>query len=125
MLKVLLVDDNPIFLETVAGVLRTFPEVNLVGACRSGAEAVAVARATRPDLALVDIHMPVLNGLATAALLRAERPELLIVLTSMHRQKPDAELLQRSGADDFIWKPDLFTGIPALVERAVRIARLS
>src|SRR6201989_3157381 len=62
-LRVLVADDHPLFLYAVGHAVRARPELELIGEAATGAEALALARAERPDLAVLDVQMPDLSGL--------------------------------------------------------------
>jgi two-component system, NarL family, response regulator LiaR len=82
-IRVLIVDDHLIVREGLGALLRRLPDIEIVGEAGSGPEALALARAAQPDLVLMDLLMPGMDGLATTAALLAERPQLpILVLTT-------------------------------------------
>jgi DNA-binding NarL/FixJ family response regulator len=89
MVRVLLVDDNTAIRTGVSALLDSTPDLTLAGWCADGAGAVAAAAALAPDIVLMDISMPGLDGIAaTAALLNARRDSKVLVLTAS--ATPDA-----------------------------------
>jgi two-component system NarL family response regulator len=102
-MKVLLVDDHALFLEGIKNLL-TARGIEVVGAAHDGLEALARARALRPDVILMDIQMPRCDGLAATRLIKAEMPEIKIVMLTM--SEDDAHLFDaiKSGASGYLLK---------------------
>jgi DNA-binding NarL/FixJ family response regulator len=92
---VLAVDDHPRFLGAARAVVEATPGFSWVGGASSGAEALAVAGRQQPDLVLVDVNMPEMDGFELARELRHSHPETLVALISA--QHPDE--LPQAGAD--------------------------
>ena len=102
-LKVLLVDDHAIFREGLASLL-TAHQIEIAGEAREGFDACEKARALRPDLILMDIQMPRCDGLAATRLIKAEMPEIKIVMLTM--AEDDASVFEaiKSGASGYLFK---------------------
>jgi DNA-binding NarL/FixJ family response regulator len=80
--RTLIVDDNPTFIESVSGFLARRPTIELLGCAQTGQEGLERARAEHPDLVLVDLVMPAMNGLDLTRELRAlPQPPRVVVLT--------------------------------------------
>src|SRR5215213_6057015 len=80
MLRVLLADDEPIARRGLERLLRAEARVEVVGACTNGIDALAMIRATRPDVALLDVAMPGMSGIdVVRALDHADRPAVVFV----------------------------------------------
>jgi two-component system, NarL family, nitrate/nitrite response regulator NarL len=82
--RLLLVDDHPIVRTGMAAFLGQQPELEIVGEAADGREALAKARLLVPDLILLDIELPHLNGLAVAEALRKELPQVKVLILSVH-----------------------------------------
>ena len=81
--RVLLVDDHRLVRAGLAGLLEAAADLEVVGEAADGRQAVEVARAAAPDVVLMDVSMPVLDGIGATRAILAERPDLRIVaLTS-------------------------------------------
>ena len=80
--RVLVVDDSALFRRTVASLVSAARELRLVGVAASGEEAIELLPDVRPDLVLLDIHMPGLDGVETARIIRQQRPESVVALIS-------------------------------------------
>ncbi len=104
-MKVLLADDHPLFMEGLQTLL-TIRGVDVVGAARNGLEALEKARELAPDVILMDIAMPQVNGLVATRLIKAELPAIKIVMLTM--ADSDADLFEaiKSGADGYLLKTE-------------------
>src|SRR5919107_4875007 len=81
-IRVLVVDDEPLAREKIRELVRRDPEVEIVGECSSGAEAVSAVRELRPDLLLLDVQMPDLGGFEVLQALDGEHPPAVIFVTA-------------------------------------------
>jgi DNA-binding NarL/FixJ family response regulator len=123
-LRVLLADDDAAFLESLKPLIENQPELTVVGAAENGLHAIELADELGPDAIVIDLHMPLLDGVTAVARLRKDHPHLcLIALTG----DPDTELLEavrEAGADAVLQKGEL---VDTLFERlsAVRTGAVS
>ena len=102
-MRVLLADDHPLFLEGLRNVLAG-RGVNVVGAANDGIQALEQTRALRPDVVLMDIRMPRCNGLDATRLIKAEMPEVKIVILTMSEEDEDLFEAIKSGASGYLPK---------------------
>lgn len=103
-IRVVVVDDDPIVRSALALMLGGQPDLVLVGEAGDGAEALSVVARERPEVVLMDIRMPVMNGLdATVALLRLPAAPSVIVLTTFHADDYVFAAVA-AGADGFLLK---------------------
>lgn len=102
-MRVLLVDDHPLFLEGLQNLLKA-RGVEVVGTAQDGFEGLLKARLLRPDVVLMDIHMPRCNGLEATRLIRQEMAALPIVMLTM--SSDDQHLFEaiKSGANGYLLK---------------------
>ncbi len=113
-IRVLLADDDDLFVESVRELVERQPELSVVGAAYDGLETLDRVEELAPDAVVIDLHMPLLDGVSAVARLRRDHPHLcLIALTgddapALHRAAKEA------GADDVLLKSEL---VDALVER--------
>jgi DNA-binding NarL/FixJ family response regulator len=110
---VLAVDDHDPFLGALRILVRRTELLRLVGEAASGERALEVAETCRPDLVLMDVHMPGMGGVAATRALKARRPTAVVALIST---TPPDELSPQAltcGADAILWKSDLR---PALLD---------
>src|SRR5688572_1092420 len=83
MIRTLLADDSASFRAALASVLREDPAFELVGVAHDGLEALRLARALRPDLIVIDVVMPGMDGLATTAHIMQEAPCPVVVMSTL------------------------------------------
>ena len=95
---VLTVDDQPLFRMAAAAVVAATEGFAVVGEAGSGEEALRLCGALRPDLVLLDVRMPGMDGIETARRLAHVRPEAIVVLISLDDITDMAALVERSGA---------------------------
>ena len=119
-LRVLMVDDNPLFLSAARNLLSGLPEVGCVEYVNSGAEALAKATEFRPDVVLMDIMMPGINGLETMAILQHRVPAPRIYAVTLHDTAEYRTAALKNGADGLISKNDFANAIPALLAALAR-----
>ena len=101
---VLIADDHRLFAEALEAVLSSEARIKVVGLASDGGEAVELARKLQPDLVLLDISMPVLDGFEAAAELeRLERPPAVLMLTGSSAPE-DIDRARRAGAKGYITK---------------------
>jgi len=102
-MKILLVDDHPLFLDALRNMLES-RGLDVAGTALDGLEALEKARALRPSIVLMDIQMPRLDGLATLRLLKAEMPEVKVLMLTMSASDDDLFDAIHSGASGYLLK---------------------
>jgi DNA-binding NarL/FixJ family response regulator len=103
-IRVLLVDDHPLVLEGIRSILAARPQFDVIGQAEDGRAGLALALALQPDVVVLDIAMPVLNGLAAARQLQQEAPAVKVLILSVHETADLAADLVRAGARGFVSK---------------------
>lgn len=108
MIRVLLVDDHPVVRTGLRGMLATEPAIEVVGEAGSGAEAVALAAAVTPDVVLMDLRMPGVDGVtATGRILAAagaERRDVKVVVLTTYETDADILRAVEAGAVGYLLK---------------------
>lgn len=102
-LRVLLVDDHTLFLEGLRNLLA-LKSIEVVGTAGDGFEALEKARLLRPDVILMDVQMPRCDGLAATRLIKAELPEIKIIMLTMSEDERDLFAAVKSGASGYLLK---------------------
>ncbi|MBM3715843.1 MAG: response regulator transcription factor [Actinobacteria bacterium] len=103
-IRVVLVDDQALFRAGIRMVIDSQPDLTVVGEAADGREGIEVVRTTRPDVVLMDVRMPVMDGLAaTAEILRQPEPPRVVVLTTFDLDEAAARAIQQ-GASGFLLK---------------------
>jgi DNA-binding NarL/FixJ family response regulator len=120
MISVLVVDDQALVRAGFRMILEAQPDIEVVGEAADGREAVERAAALRPDVVLMDVRMPRLDGIqATAALARAASPARVLILTTFHIDEYVYEAL-KAGASGFLLKdvdpPDLVSAVRGIAQ---------
>ena len=83
-IRVLLAEDHNVVREGLRLLLNAQPDIRVIGEATNGRQAVALARESCPDVAVLDISMPDLDGLQAASLIRAECPRTQVLILTMH-----------------------------------------
>lgn len=103
-IRVLLADDHEILRSGLAGLLQEEPDLELVGEAADGHEAVELTLAVQPDVVLMDITMPRLNGIEATRAIRAKRPEVRVIGLSMHEDPKLTQMMREAGAVAYLCK---------------------
>ena len=103
-IRLLLVDDHPLLREGLANLLHREPDFQVVGQVGTGEEAVRLVRDCRPDVCLLDLSLPGMNGFETLARLRAARPASRVLVLTSSESALDADRALHDGACGFVSK---------------------
>lgn len=117
-IRVLVADDHTILRQGLVGILRASSEMEVVGEAADGSEAVEKALKTHPDVVVLDISMPRMNGLEAARRIREALPATRILVLTMHDDEEYVLQMVRAGASGYLLKEgaasELLAGIRAL-----------
>lgn len=114
-IRTLVVDDSPAALRAMCSVVARQPNLTVVGTASNGLEALALARTARPDLILLDLEMPVMDGMEAAAQFGRYCPAARVVIVTVHNTQELRKLCSEHGARGFISKDVLKDELPTVV----------
>lgn len=103
-IRVLLADDHKILRQGLAGLLMEEPDIEVVGEAGNGLEAVALAMQTQPDVVLMDVTLPQLDGIQATERIIAALPQVRVIGLSMHEEKDLATAMRAAGAVAYLSK---------------------
>lgn len=118
-MRLLLADDHPLFLDGLSNLLSAHG-FEVVGSARDGSEALEKARMLRPDVILMDIQMPRMDGLAALHRIKAESPEVRIVMLTMSAADEDLFEAIKAGASGYLLKTQSTSDFFALLDDVSR-----
>lgn len=103
-IRILTVDDHPLLREGIAAILQPQPDMELVGEAENGKQAVETFGKLRPDITLMDVQMPVLNGVDAITQIRDQFPEARIIVLTTYAGDVQATRAMRAGASGYLLK---------------------
>jgi len=120
--RILIADDHDLVRQGLRGLLERVPGFTLVGEAKNGREAVEMCLSLEPDVVLMDVRMPVMDGLSATAAIKGERPEVGVVMVTMHDSADYAREAKKAGASGYVLKDAPLKEIINAVRRANRRA---
>jgi len=103
-IRVLIADDHPLFLAGLAGLLAASPDTELAGTAATGTEAVQIVGQIQPDVVLMDLHMPALDGIEATRRIVAGHPHIAVVVLTMFDDDDSVRAALRAGARGYLLK---------------------
>ncbi|MFA5328891.1 MAG: response regulator transcription factor [Prolixibacteraceae bacterium] len=103
-IKVILADDHQLFREGLANLLADFPEIEVIAQAVNGKDAIDKAKQLNPDVVIMDINMPDLDGVEATAQLLKEKPGIKVIGLSMHVDKPYIKGMLEAGSSGYLFK---------------------
>lgn len=102
--RVLIVDDHPMVAEGIEAILESYPDIEVVGTLSNGQEALDRVADLAPDVVLMDLNMPGVNGLSATELLLEDKPDLRVLILSMHDSPEYISTALGHGARGYVLK---------------------
>jgi DNA-binding NarL/FixJ family response regulator len=115
---VLLVENSPEFLHLLKRLLRSWPDIEIVGEADNGRQALLLAQELRPEVVLMDVHMPVLNGLESTRFLNIVLPDVKVIILSMFDIEEYEKEALSSGASGYILKKNMAEELLPAIQQA-------
>src|ERR1700752_5024219 len=106
MPRVIVVDDHAVIRRGVQGILHAFPEWEVCGEAENGQEAIRLAESLKPELVIMDVSMPGLNGLEATRIIHNTLPNTKILVLTLHSSTELVRSAFRAGARGYVLKSD-------------------
>jgi two-component system, NarL family, nitrate/nitrite response regulator NarL len=119
-LRVLIADDHRLFAEALEAILATDDRIEVVGQASDGEKAVELARALDPDLVLMDVSMPVLDGFEATREIRAESEGVRVLMLTGSNSRADVDRSRQAGASGYITKDRIASELVATIVEVTR-----
>jgi DNA-binding NarL/FixJ family response regulator len=103
-IRVLIADDHRLFAQALEAILATDDRLDVAGHARDGAEAVQLALAVDPDVILMDIAMPVMDGFQATRQIRKQRPKACVLMLTGSNARTDVDRAREAGAAGYVTK---------------------
>lgn len=103
-IKIILTDDHQIVIDGLKAVLETAPDIQIIGAALNGKVLLQLLQTLTPDLILLDISMPIMDGLETAAKVKEQYPQVKILILTTHASPHKIKQILKLGVEGYILK---------------------
>jgi DNA-binding NarL/FixJ family response regulator len=117
VLKVLVADDHPLILQGLRRTLEACDDIDVVGEARSGTEVLPLVERRRPDVVVLDLHMPGMDGASCIAEIKRTSPEVKAIVLSASDERASIESATNAGASAYVIKSVSSVDIPALIRQ--------
>ena len=129
MTRIIIADDHDLFVEGLSELLSRQPDIELSGQARDGLQVVEQTSLLKPDIVLMDIAMPRMNGIKASQQIRAKFPDVKILILSMHNNRELITESLKAGANGYILKDctseELYEAVKSVMQGYFYIARAS
>ncbi len=102
--RVLVADDHALIRDGICSLLDTTPDIEVIGVAEDGEQTLSKASELQPDIVLMDIRMPKINGMEATRLLKDKHPEMRVLCMSVHHEKLIVDSIMASGASGYLVK---------------------
>lgn len=118
--KIILADDHKMMREGLSSLLNKQPEITIVGQAVNGREAVHLAESLDPDIVLMDVSMPDLNGIDATRQIMSRAPQTKVIALSMHGDRQFVAEMFRAGVSGYLLKDSAFEELTSAIRTVVR-----
>src|SRR5512134_1815100 len=123
-IRVMIVDDVSETRENVRKLLQFESDVDVVGVARTGKEAIQLSQDLNPDVILMDINMPDMDGISATEAIRAKQPAVQVIILSVQGDQNYMRRAMLAGARDFLTKPPMGDELISAIRRAGQMAQM-
>lgn len=127
MIRIIIADDHDLFVEGLSGLLAKQPDIEFSGQACDGIQAVEQTSLLKPDIILMDIAMPRLNGIKASRQIRSKFPDVKILMLSMHNNRELISESLKAGANGYVLKDctsdELYEAVKTVMQGYFYIAR--
>jgi DNA-binding NarL/FixJ family response regulator len=110
-IRVLLADDDEGFVASLRDLIESQPELGVIGTAYNGLEAIERTDELEPDAVVIDLHMPLLDGVSAVARLRHDHPRVCLIALTGDEAPELHEAVREAGADEVLLKSELVDGL--------------
>ena len=124
-IEVLIVDDHTIVRQGIRLMLEGYPDIHVIGEARNGLEAIFLVQKFRPNIILMDVNMPKMNGIEATAHITNEYPNTIIIGLSVNANTENQEAMKRAGAVQLLPKEAAVEEVYDAIRKAMTIRELA
>lgn len=115
-MKVLLIDDSALVVERLQGMLALLPGIEVIGHAADVSKALRSLRASRPDVVLLDLHLPGGSGIKILRTIKKETPRIIVIVLTNYAYPQYERMCTEAGAHSFLDKSKDFSRVPGVIQ---------
>jgi DNA-binding NarL/FixJ family response regulator len=119
-IEILLVDDHPLIRKLLRKIIDSYDDLSVVGEAVNGEEAVLLAARLKPDVVLMDIHLPILSGISASTLIKVNNPFVTVIALTAGDRRQDEKAMTFAGAAAVINKDEVLNTLHPAILNAVK-----
>jgi two-component system CheB/CheR fusion protein len=123
--RVLIADDHAMFREGMRTLLESCPDIHVVGEAENGEQAISLAQSLQPDVVVMDINMPVMNGIEATRRIKLGLPRVHVIGLSMHSDEVVKNAFAEAGGDQYVTKGDSFNSFTDIIRSSQKDSGLT
>ena len=119
-IEILLVDDHPLVRKLLRKIIESHEDLTVVGEAANGEDAVLLAARLKPDVVIMDIHLPILSGISASTLIKVNNPFVTVIALTAGGPSQDEKAMTFAGAAAVIKKDEVLTALHPAILNAVK-----